>query len=85
MASIAQLISIADAYKALTGIKDDSTVSHRVFRDSKKLGALRQGDADITVRRFNASLFWFRDNWPDGFGLPSILTAALPHEGDDAA
>ncbi|SDL36591.1 hypothetical protein [Paracoccus chinensis] len=57
------LLERADAYKAAAGIADDTTVSYRVFSDTKKLAALRQG-ADITVRRFNAAMAWFDENWP---------------------
>ena len=63
MIQIETLISRADAYKALVGIVDDTTVSYRVFGDTKKLTALR-GGADITVRRFNQAMEWFEKNWP---------------------
>lgn len=69
MESIDRLLRIADAYKVAAGVPDDTTVSHRVFRDTKKLGALRDG-ADITVSRFNAALAWFTANWPEGAPLP---------------
>lgn len=60
---IDDLIARADGYKAATGIVDDSTVSYRVFGDTKKLGAMRRG-ADITTRRFKAAMQWFDQNWP---------------------
>ncbi len=63
MIEIDALISRADAYKVASGIVDDTTVSYRVFGDTKKLTALR-GGADITVRRFNAAMCWFDQNWP---------------------
>lgn len=63
MISIQNLIEQADAYKAASGIASDSTVSYRVFGDSKKLTALRNG-GDITVSRFNAAMGWFAANWP---------------------
>ena len=63
MTEIAHLLSVADAYKAALKI-EDTTVSSRVFGDSKKLEALRAG-ADITLGRFNAALRWFADNWPE--------------------
>ena len=72
MESIDRLIRIADAYKAVAGVPEDTTVSHRVFRDSKKLTALREG-GDITVTRFNAALAWFAANWPDGSPFPAEL------------
>lgn len=73
MIDTATLIMRADAYKALLDVPEDSTVSYRVFGDTKKLGALRNG-ADITVRRFNAALRWFDENWP----TPCELEPAKP-------
>ncbi len=71
MNDIAHLIRIADAYKTALGL-EDTTVSTRVFKDSKKLGALRNG-ADITVSRFNAALRWFDENWPQHVERPDIF------------
>jgi hypothetical protein len=63
MTEIKHLLAVADAFKLATGL-EDVTLSHRLFSDSKKLGALRQG-ADITVGRFNASMVWLSANWPE--------------------
>lgn len=63
MFAIDTLIARADAYKKAAGIADDSTVSYRVFGDTKKLAALRKG-ADLTTRRFNSAMKWFEQNWP---------------------
>ncbi|MBC8718211.1 hypothetical protein [Ochrobactrum sp. Marseille-Q0166] len=43
-----------------------------MFSDSKKVGAMRAG-ADITVSRFNASIFWLSAHWPDGAVWPSDI------------
>lgn len=64
MMSIEALLARADAYKLAAGVDQDSTVSYRVFGDSKKLSALRS-NADITVGRFNAAMRWFDENWPE--------------------
>lgn len=69
MLDIEHLLAVADAYKVALGL-EDVTVSHRLFSDSKKLGALRQG-ADITLGRFNASLLWFSAHWPEGADWPA--------------
>ena len=80
MQQIAHLLSVADAYKAALGI-EDTTVSARVFNDSKKLASLRSG-SDITVGRFNAAMRWFSTNWPDdarwpaGIHRPAVERAA---------
>lgn len=63
MIEVDALISRLDAYKAAAQLTEDSTVSHRVFGDTKKLSALRLG-GDITVRRFNAAMTWLDHNWP---------------------
>ena len=63
-----ELLSIADAYAAATGVSD-TTISSRVFDDGKKLSALREGK-DISVRRANSALQWFSDNWPNDAPWP---------------
>ena len=72
MFDVASLIARADAYKVASGVVDDSTVSYRVFGDTKKLAALRNG-ADLTTRRFNTAMDWFDQNWP------------VPQTSEDAA
>ena len=81
MLVIRHLIDLADAYRAAeTGI-DDGQLSWKVFGDSKKLSALRNG-RDITVSRYNAALGWFAQNWPDGavwpVGIPRPENAEVP-------
>lgn len=66
------LVAIADAYRAASGVPQESTVSYRVFGDTKKLTQLR-GAADITVARYSAAMDWFVANWPEGHSLPREL------------
>ncbi|MGR3823838.1 MAG: hypothetical protein ACU0A5_14815 [Salipiger marinus] len=73
MQTIESLLALADAYKRAAGVDHDSTVSHRVFRDSKKLTALRKG-ADISLRRFNDAMRWFELNWPEGSDFPKPMS-----------
>lgn len=68
MMQIAHLLELADEYQRVVGV-GDTTLSFRVFGDSKKLAALR-ADADITTQRFNAAVTWFAVNWPDGAKWP---------------
>ncbi|TIW28730.1 MAG: hypothetical protein E5V63_04355 [Mesorhizobium sp.] len=81
MIEISQLIFVADAYIAATGRKE-TTVSTSVFNDGKKLTALRDGSADIGVRRFNVALEWFSAHWPvdavwpEGVSRPGVEQAA---------
>lgn len=73
MIEIIHLLSAADAFKKATGL-EDVTLSHRMFGDSKKLAALRSGEADITVGRFNASMIWLSENWPQDAVWPEDVT-----------
>jgi hypothetical protein len=79
MLKVADLLAVADAYKRALHL-EDVTVSHRLFGDSKKLGALRQG-AEITLGRFNASLQWLSEHWPEGVKWPQHV-ARPPVEQD---
>lgn len=74
--TIAALLSVSDRYMALAGIGEEKTLSYRVFGDSKKLTALRDG-SDITLTRFNAAMGWFAAQWPDDHP-PEELRPYLP-------
>lgn len=82
--SIPFLISVADTYLAISDARQESTVSHRVFGDTKKLASLRAG-GEITVGRYNAAFRWFAANWPDGHPLPPSLLPYSPQTKEDAA
>lgn len=64
MNGIENLLAVARAYAEIEGVPL-TTVSFRVFDDSKKLAAIG-GKADIGVRRFERAMQWFSDNWPNG-------------------
>ena len=68
MSGIDRLLMLARAFAEAQGL-ELSTVSWRVFGDTKKLGALEHG-ADIQVRRCESALQWFSDHWPDGLAWP---------------
>lgn len=68
MQRITDLIIVADAYRFHLELPV-TTVSNRVFSDTKKLGALMAG-ADIYLSRFNAAMAWFSANWPEGLAWP---------------
>ncbi|MGD9544976.1 hypothetical protein [Methylocystis sp.] len=74
------LLAVVDAYAGATGASD-TTISSRVFADTKKLDAMRHG-ASITLRRANDAIKWFSDNWPDGAVWPPQINrpAELPTE-----
>lgn len=63
MLKITHLLDLADRYQAVEFCAD-KTLSNRLFSDTKKLSALRNG-ADITVSRFNDAVQWFSHNWPE--------------------
>lgn len=69
MLNIGHIIAIADEYGRAANV-EEKTVSSRVFQDSKKLSAIRNG-SDITVGRYNAALAWFSANWPAGASWPA--------------
>ncbi len=68
MLAISNLLQLADGYERFA-LVTDTTLSFRVFGDSKKLAALRSG-SDITTGRFNAAIGWFSANWPEGLAWP---------------
>lgn len=72
MIEIAHLLALVDEYRRATGV-EDTTVSHRVFGDTKKISALRNG-SDITTGRFNDALIWFAEHWPEGAEWPADVT-----------
>jgi hypothetical protein len=69
MSGIDQLLVVANAYANAERISL-STVSSRVFDDSKKLPALARGIADIQVKRLESAMQWFADHWPQGARWP---------------
>lgn len=72
MSGTERLIALCRAYADAEGI-ELKTVSSRVFQDSKKLDALI-GGYDISVRRYEAALRWFSENWPAGAPWPDNET-----------
>lgn len=74
MMSTTALTELADQFRIAAGGLPETTLSYRIFGDSKKLAALR-GSADITVGRFNAAMCWMAENWPEGHEVPPALRA----------
>lgn len=62
MSAIARFIAVTTAFREISGL-ETTTLSWRLFGDSKKLGALEAG-ADIQVTRYEKALQWLSDNWP---------------------
>lgn len=72
MLTMNDLFLIADAFRALSGIERESTLSHRIFGEAKKLSLLRSG-GDLTLSRFLGALDWFAANWPADAEMPQAL------------
>ena len=68
MNAIAALLALCSEYGRAAGV-EPSTVSWRVFGDTKKLQALA-GSADIQVRRCERAVQWLSDHWPEGAEWP---------------
>lgn len=67
------LLEVADLFRDLAGIEEETTLSHRIFGDTKKLRQLREGSG-ITLERFNAAMQWMAARWPEGCDVPPKLT-----------
>lgn len=72
-----QLLRLAAEYGRAAEL-DDVTVSWRIFADSKKLKALKDGSADLQTRRFEKVMQTFSDKWPDGAVWPSDVPRPSP-------
>lgn len=81
MDAIDQLLAAARAYAAFSGI-ELTTVSWRLFADSKKLDAL-VGGSDIQVRRHEAAMRWLSDGWPDHCAWPEGVARPANLETDE--
>lgn len=81
MRLIDQLLALADAY-AVAAQVEPTTVSWRLFGDSKKLGAIHDG-SDIQVGRYEKAMAWFSANWPEGATWPAAVQR--PTDQADAA
>jgi hypothetical protein len=83
------LLTHADRYLAITGLPE-TTLSYRIFEDTKKIADLRRG-RDITLGRFGMAMRWLAANWPEGHAVPDELApwapgrAPTPTPEEDAA
>ena len=69
MSGIDHLLAVARAYGEAEGIPL-TTVSWRVFEDTKKMGRLVTG-SDIQSRRLEKAMAWFSENWPKDANWPA--------------
>ena len=83
MTSINDLLRVARAYGDAERIAS-STVSWRVFGDTKKLAALEAG-SDIQLGRWGRAMQWFSDNWPAGGDWPAGVARPAPQQDSATA
>lgn len=76
MNAIERLLLLARAYGGAENL-EPSTVSWRVFGDTKKLAALESG-RDIQVKRLEAAIQWFSDHWPENADWPDSVPRPEP-------
>ena len=67
---IDDLKKVASAYALAAGISI-ATVSSHATGDGAKLTSVLERDADMTTRRFDTTMWWFADNWPEGAPWPA--------------
>lgn len=68
MVTARDILALAEPFAVATNVPL-TTVSSRVFDDSKKLAAIDAG-ADLTLTRFARAVEWFAANWPDNAVWP---------------
>lgn len=85
MIDLDQFLRLALTYRDALEVPT-TTVSWRVFGDSKKLDALADG-ADIQSRRLVAAWHWFAEHWPTDANWPVDVPRPLPspHANNNAS
>jgi hypothetical protein len=78
MSRIDELVALAREYQRASKL-DTSTVSWRIFGDTKKLQAIVDG-ADIQVRRYEKALLWLSSHWPTDAKWPASIERPAPAE-----
>lgn len=76
MSAIASLLKVVCVYRVAAGLSR-STVSWRMFGDTKKLASLEAGK-DIQVTRLERAFRWLSDNWPAEAVWPAEIDRPEP-------
>lgn len=74
---LSDLKIVAEAYAAAAGV-ELSTVSYRVFSDTKRLRRVFDGQADLKSGSIWAAMIWFSKNWPEGSVWPLGISRPNP-------
>ncbi len=77
-----QIVQLADRYSKHEGMAV-STLSMRLFCDSRKIDNLRDGK-DLLTKRFEAAVRFFDQNWPSSLEWPSDIPRPSVAEEDKA-
>lgn len=64
MIDLHDLFPLFDEFCRVAGISQ-STLSSRLYRESKKISLMRSGGG-LTVDRYNETVLYLDMNWPDG-------------------
>lgn len=59
-----------------------TTLSSRVFAESKLLSRFLSGDVSMTLARADRALLWFSENWPAGAEWPTEVPRPVPIDAD---
>jgi hypothetical protein len=82
MSIIENLLSLSRVYAKAEKV-GLTTVSWRVFGDTKKLRALENG-GDLQTKRAACALQWFSDNWPANACWPEKIDRPSSSESEVA-
>lgn len=78
-----RLLAVAATYASARGLST-SRVSTLAFGDGKVLDRLA-GESDLTTSRFEASMWWFSANWPEGEPWPADVPRPAAPQPERAA
>ena len=65
------IVCLADGFCEVSGIST-ATLSNRLFKDARKIDALR-GGRDLVTARYQTALAYFDMNWPSNVEWPSDI------------
>ncbi len=71
MVNIDEFLNLVGLYRKHTGLAE-STVSHRLFNDGKRIEMLRDG-RDVGIRKVEDAVQFLSDNWPDAVVWPKKI------------
>ena len=66
-----QIVVLSDQFCNVSGISI-ATLSNRLFKDARKIEALRSG-RDLVTARYQLALAYFDMNWPSDLEWPSDI------------